>query len=211
MTNSNSTTARKVPAQLPTEFHLIALDHCAEQEPESASLAPLPLVIPSGVSRLTMENGAQVSLRPDTASSFVSGLRLEPLFSRPSEPRLLLAIPARHSASVNGVPAPHLALLTEGDRFQFDTGPAFRVALHHRPRLEAVLAAMAGVVCPVCTLALADGDLCFVCPCGTPFHAEDESREGALCCVRMITHCPHCQQAVRLVAGYGELSQPDHD
>jgi len=206
------------PAQPSSEFHLIAIDLCgspeSDAEPGSGAVSsgPVPLVIPSGVSRLVWMNPAQVSLQSTTARPCDSNPLLEPLLSRPNEPRLLVACAPQRRASINGVPAPRLALLTEGDRFHFDAGPAFRVALFHRPRRAAAPAEVIGVTCPVCTLALAEGDRCLVCACGTPLHAaEDASRDGALCCVKMISHCPHCQQPIRLVPGYGELSRPDHD
>ena len=200
--------------QLSTEFHLLAVDHCACPEapspsaPSRVSTAPAPLVVPSGVSSLAWNSPGEVSFAPASGHA----PRLEALFSRPNEPRLLLASSPQCRASINGLPAPRLALLTEGDRFHFDAGPAFRVALFHRPRLGPAPAEIVGVPCPICTLALAEGDRCFVCPCGTPLHAaEDESSEGALACVKMVTHCPHCQQPVRLEPGYGELSRHEHE
>ena len=210
----NSTTPMTATAQLSTEIHLLAVDPCDRPEGPSPSdsardsSALAPLVVPSGVSSLDWNTPAGVSLSPASGHA----PRLEALLSRPNEPCLLLASSPQCRASINGLPAPRLALLSEGDRFHFDAGPAFRVALFHRPRLGPAPAEVIGVSCPVCTLALTEGDRCLVCSCGTPLHAaEDESREGALACVRVVTLCPHCQQPVRLVPGYGELSQPDHD
>jgi hypothetical protein len=205
----NSMTPMNAPAVPPAEFHLLVADSGGLQE---SAPALEPLIVPSGVSSLHCGMANEFSLSSTSAPAFTHSFRLEPMFSRPNEPRLLLASPPACRASINGVPAPRLTLLMEGDRFHFDAGPAFRVALFHRPRLGPAPAEMIGVACPICTLALAEGDRCFVCPCGTPLHAaEDETREGALACAKMITHCPHCQQPVRLVSGYGELCQPDHD
>ena len=205
-------------AQLLAEIHLLAVDLCDSPVVSSssalarASSAPAPLVVPPGVSSLAWSSPGEVSF--SSASGHLSGRapRLEALLARPSEPRLLLTSSPECRTSINGVPAPRLALLSEGDRFHFDVSPAFRVALFRRPRLGPAPAEVVGISCPVCTLPLAEEDRCLVCACGTPLHAaEDESREDALSCVRMVTHCPHCQQPVRLVPGYGELCQPGHD
>lgn len=198
------------PAVTPAEFHLLVAAPGGHLESDPSALEPL--IVPQGVSSFACETPNAISLTSASARAFTHAFRLEPMLSRPNEPRLLLASPAACRARVNGLPAPRLILLAEGDRFHFDAGPAFRVALFHRPRLGPSPAELAGVPCPICTLALAEGDRCLVCPCGTPLHAaEDESREGALACAKMITHCPHCRHPVRLVPAYGELSQPDHE
>jgi hypothetical protein len=114
-------------------------------------------------------------------------------------------------ATVNGAPAPRLCLLSEGDLFHFQAGPAFKLLLYFRPQVAPVPQALVGVPCAVCSLALAEGDRCLVCECETPVHAaEDETQPGALACVKMVTHCPHCQARIRLVPGYGERSGADH-
>ena len=208
--------AMNAHAQLSREFHLFTESFAgstATQPPLVPSLAQAagtdPIIVPPGVSRLTwLETGAR--LHP--ATQLTTGPRLEPLNTCRPERRLLLACAPATVAHVNGLPARRLTLLTEADRFHFATGPLFRVAVFHRPQVGPVPSPLVGTACAVCTLALAAGDRCFVCPCGTPLHtAEDESAEGALSCVKMVTHCPHCQQPVRLVPGYGELSEPNHE
>ena len=197
-------------AAAPAEFHLFVAD--ADRRLASDSDTLKPLILPRGVSTLTCQSPNAPALTP-SAQETDDTFRLEPIFSRPLEPRLLLASPARFRVSVNGMPAPRLTLLSEGDRFHFDTGPAFRVALLHRPHVGPAPAEVIGVACPVCTLPLAETDRCFVCStCGAPFHAaEDETREGALSCARMISHCSSCQQPIRLAPCYGERSHPDHE
>ena len=200
-----------MPTSTSAEFHLLVAD--PEGLIASDSHSRKPLVLPRGVSSLTCETSNSFAPVPPSSNSIEETFRLEPLFSRPLEPRLLLASPARFRASLNGMPAPRLALLSEGDRFHFDTGPAFRVALFHRPRLGPAPVEVIGVACPVCTLPLAEGARCYVCSaCGTPFHAaEDETLKDALSCAKMISHCSSCQQPIRLVPCYGERSQPDHE
>ena len=200
-----------MPTSTPAEFHLLVADPEGLIASDSDSLKPL--VLPRGVSSLTCKTSNSLAPVPPSSNSIEDTFRLEPLFSRPLEPRLLLASPARFRASVNGMPAPRLALLSEGDRFHFNTGPAFRVALFHRPHLGPTPVDVIGVGCPVCTLPLTAADRCFVCStCRTPFHAaEDETLEGALSCAKMISHCGSCQQPIRLAPGYGERSQPDHE
>jgi hypothetical protein len=208
---TNSLTPIIATAAASAEFHLYAAD--ADGHLESGSDSLKPLVVPQGVSSLTGETSNALALSPPSSNSTDDTLRLEPLFSRPLEPRLLLANPPRFRAIVNGMPSPRLALLSEGDRFHFATGPAFRVALFHRPRLGPAPVEVIGVACPVCTLPLTEADRCYVCSaCGAPFHAAPhETREGALACAKMISHCSSCQQPIRLVPGYGERSQPDHE
>lgn len=207
MTSSSSLRA---PAAVASEFHLFAAPPPGSSAAGSSSLPPL--VVPPGVSALSCMGSDAPALTSPASLSDAPLLRLEPLLSRPSEPRLLLASSARCHASVNGLPAPRLVLLVDGDRFHFDAGPVFRVALFHRPRLGPAPSEVVGLSCPVCTLPLAEGDRCLVCACGTPLHyADDESREGALVCATVVTHCPHCQQPVRRTPGYRELSQSAHD
>jgi hypothetical protein len=211
MTNSNTST--RAADQASAEFHLVTFDLCGPAESDSMSpTAAAPLAVPCGVSFLVLKDAPQLFLQSPPEYRTHRAPRLEPLFSRPAEPRLLLDTGSSPGASINGVPAPRLTLLTDGDWFHFEAGPVFGVALFYRPRLGPAPTEVIGVACPVCTLALAEGDRCLVCPCGTPLHAaEDEPRDGALCCTKLVTHCPHCQQPVRLVPGYGELSQPGHD
>lgn len=205
--NSMPPTLPPAPDAAPAEFHLLAAG--AVGALPAAGPALKPLVVPPGVSCLTVETADTLALTPRSVEDAAC---VEPMLSRPGEPRLLLASPPGFRSLINGLPAPRLALLSEGDRFQFDAGPSFQVALFFRPRLGAAPLEVAGMPCPVCTIALAEGERCLVCPCGTPLHAAlDESVEGALACARMISQCPACQRPVRLEAGYGELSQPDHD
>jgi hypothetical protein len=193
-----------------TEFHLLVADPDGLMVSDSDSK---PLRVPQGVSSLTREIPHALAPSPLSSNSIEDTFRFEPLFSRLLEPRLLLANPARSRAIVNGMPTPRLALLSEGDRFHFNSGPAFHVALFHRPGLGPAPVEVIGVACPVCTLPLAAADRCFVCStCSTPYHAAaDETREGALVCAKMISRCASCQQPIRLVPGYGERSQPNHE
>lgn len=208
--NSTPPTLPLAPVTPPAEFHLLATDTIGAVEPGGSALEPL--VVPPGVSGLACERPDTLTLTPCSASTVEDIARFEPMLSRPNEPRLLIAAPARVRASINGLPAPRLALLSEGDRFQFDAGPSFRVALFYRPRLGAASAEVIGVSCPVCTIALAEGDRCLVCPCGTPLHAAPaEAVENALDCARLVSQCPVCERPVRLEAGYGELSHLTHE
>ena len=212
----DSMAAMNAHAISPREFHLFTESFASSMAVQPPLVPPVaeatrtaPLIVPPGVSRLTWaESGAR--LRPALESA--SAASLEPITARHPESRMLLACAPGTAAYVNGLPAPRLSLLSEADCFHFDSGPLFRVAVFYHPQIGPAPSHLFGTACAVCTLALAPGDRCFVCPCGTPLHAaEDESSEGALACVKMVTHCPHCQQPVRLVPGYGELSQPDHE
>ena len=186
------------------EFHLALADALfAPAEGSGRTLA----VVPAGITRLTWDASLTPALTAVKANDLHQGPLLEPLAARDGQPRLLLALAPHQDATVNGAPAPRLTLLAEGDRFHFDAGPLFRLDLFHQPQLGPVPPALIGVPCAVCSLALAEGTRCLVCSCSTPMHAaEDETQPGALACAQMVTHCPHCQQPVRLVPGYGEHS-----
>jgi hypothetical protein len=201
-------------AYLPSrEFHLALADAPLPAVGPAGlvfgEICTTPVIIPDGVSRLAWDAAGLPTLDRPHAT-----LRLEPVVSADGQPRLLLATPPQQPATVNALPAPRLALLSEGDRFHFDEGPLFRLDLFFRPLIGPVPTRLIGVPCGVCSLALAAGDRCLICTCSTPMHAaEDESQPGALACAKMISHCNHCQQLVRLTPAYGDRSgliEPHH-
>ena len=206
-------------AERSQEFHLFIEEVLALSSGTSfagcAGTPPTePLIIPRGVSRLVWAQNGPAQLRMANAQEDKTAPLLECLEHRPrpSLPRLLLVSPPQSGARVNGLPAPPLAILAEGDRFSFDDSCHFRLAIFHRPRLGPVPDELAGVPCPICTIPLQKGDRSLVCFCGAPMHlAEDEEREGALACAKMAAECPRCGQPTQTVPGYTELSRQAHE
>jgi len=200
------------PALPAIEFHLSSQSAGSEPPTDGAPSnhagpADGPSVVALGASSLSWHGRTAISLQPTGLNLPSPTAFLEPLLSRPADPRLLLVSPPGATLRVNGAPAPRLTLLSEGDRFHFDAGPLISVSVFYRPQLGPVPSNLVGTPCAVCSLALAAGDRCLVCSCSTPMHAaEDESQPGALACVKMVSLCPHCQSPVRLVPGYGERS-----
>jgi hypothetical protein len=202
------------------EFQLLVDDCFNAIEKTSEASSPSsrrrdPIVVPPGASHLAWRRDGTAELKPVDNASTVSTAAL-PMLERldppVGQPRLLLVAPAQHSARINGLTAPRVALLAEGDNFYFDDSIVFRVAIYHRPRLGPVPPELVGVACSICTIALAAGDHCLICGCGSPLHAAaDPTNEQELDCARMASECNHCQRSLRLTPGYGERSSPAHD
>jgi hypothetical protein len=204
-----------------SEFHLFIERVFGFEDPaggcataaDAASSAPAPLIIPAAPVRLVFANGGVPQLLPATANTAgtEATAQFEPITGRGSRPRLLVVTDPARPARVNGLRVPRLTLLSSGDRFRFDGSCSFRVAIYHRPRLGPVTE-LIDVPCPVCTIPLAEGDRCLVCPCGTPYHAAlDETAEGALACAQMAKICAHCHELLRLEPAYQNSAEPSDE
>jgi hypothetical protein len=198
-----------------TEFHLFIEDtddltHAgpSENDNNQARANQPPLVLGAGPARLAVNASGFPQLMETTAAGLERGPRFESIVGPGSQPRLLLITDSHQPARVNGLRAPRVSLLSAGDRLRFDGSSSFQVAIYYRPQLGPVPVDFIGVSCPICTIPLAEGELCLICRCGAPFHAaDDESVEGALACARMATECPRCLASLQTRPGY----QPPHE
>ncbi|NNE91472.1 MAG: hypothetical protein HKN23_07480 [Verrucomicrobiales bacterium] len=94
-----------------------------------------------------------------------------------------------------------IALLHAGDQIRVNSGPAYEIALFHKPAVGPAKDHQVGRMCPVCLGSVETGVPVLECGCGAVFHLETEG-EAPLECALAITECSQCQQPLQLEQGY---------
>jgi hypothetical protein len=130
---------------------------------------------------------------------------VEPILTRSHQPRLLVLTVGGGDFTVNGEPAPRIALLNERDQFQLAHAVNFLVAVFHQPRIGHPPAELIGKSCQVCLVPFTPEARCYVCLCGCALHLEGEPHEAdKLQCARMWSEC-RCHRPLIFTPGYSVL------
>jgi len=184
----------------PAEFHLLA-DRVGAPT-AGVPQQPLAAVLPEQPAQLRVDaNHSPTAMVLDESAAPVGPI-VQPLWSA-QPPRLLFLAEGHDAVRVNGVPAPRVTLLREGDHVQWNEEVAFQVAIFRRPRIGAPEAGQIGKPCPVCTLPVAESTRVYVCAhCGTAMHCEEI--EGGFECARLRSECT-CGRPINFHAGYAQL------
>jgi hypothetical protein len=199
-----------MPGQCPTataqRVHLV-VEALAGREPRactggpaSATVTCRPIELPPGVSYLVSGGdgrGARVLNAPpeDGGPAFL----VEPV----PDTRLgalILVSPEGGRARINGLIAPPVALLSEGDQLDVGDGFTLHVLLYRTPQVGRPTVEVVGKKCPVCLTPIGDDQVIYRCAaCGTAMHLDGDD---GLDCGRLASECRTCQRPVVLEAGY---------
>ncbi len=155
---------------------------------------------PAAPARLIVVSSGECALLPLTENE-AAGVLMEPFSDSRKQLRLFVAFSRQDRPTINGEPAPSLAVLAPGDFFQWAPGASFAVALFARPQIGPPPAAALGKPCPVCFVPFAADTICYSCACGVRLHCEAD-KPGALQCAQLRRECPVCRRPLVLSEGY---------
>ena len=164
--------------------------------------------IPNDINYLKAERGRRPRLVPRRDCDTDNCFALQPVWdSQP--PRLLVLIPERRCAWVNGQPAPPVLLLNEKDEVSFDRNGEWicHLTLFNLSVIGSPDTDMVGKKCPVCRMEINRDTDIYVCfRCGQAIHCEEEE-QGAerFTCARLSTKCPICETPINLKSGYSYI------
>jgi len=126
-----------------------------------------------------------------------------------TQPRLLLVNLSREELRVNDALVPAVSVLRERDQFRLGSGPAWRLAVFNKPRVEAPSEEEGRESCPVCLKPLHLEPMAYFCQCGVAMHFQAKKDE---CCALTVGDCLSCGRAVVLEEGYtGGAPDFEHD
>jgi len=165
------------------------------------------LEIGDGVSEVTAKRG-RLRLVPHAKKVALGGVIVEQV----AGDELLLLCGPQRGATVNGEPAPPVAVVGEKDQIALDEAAESiaYVAVYREPNVGPATGSIVGNICPVCRTAVRKGTRVYRCSnCGTTIHLEqpDESPEAdgdgdVFDCALRVPNCPGCRRPIQLHEGY---------
>jgi hypothetical protein len=176
---------------------------CASRAASAWSRIDLPSDRPAYLRTPSQE----VPILTTESAEWAETIVLESLFLDGNRsPRLLILSAPGHRVSINGEPAPRVAVAAMRDVLAFGDARAVFVSLFEQPVMGLAGEALAGATCPVCkTVTSAEQEVWQCARCSAVVHnaqpgAGDMEGDG-FACLKLSSVCPVCKKPIRTNAG----------